>query len=117
MDTNQVIGALAALAQETRLKAFRLLMEYGPEGVPAGTLSDELGIPHNTLSFHLSHLSAAGLVTSQRDGRSIIYAANCDTAEKLVGYLTDNCCARGMAASCAPKPVKITKPQKKERAS
>lgn len=108
MDTNQIISALSSLAQDTRLGVFRLLMEFGPEGAPAGMLSDELGIPHNTLSFHLAHLSRAGLVTSRRNGRSIIYAAQSDAIENVIGYLTKNCCVRSKG-TCTP-----VKPQRKK---
>ncbi|MCH2547245.1 MAG: helix-turn-helix domain-containing protein, partial [Alphaproteobacteria bacterium] len=72
---------------------------------PAGTLSNQLGIPHNTLSFHLSHLSHAGLVTSNKQGRQMIYAANCEAMNGLINYLNENCCIRedGEQISCAPK--------------
>jgi len=101
METKQALSALSALCQETRLKVFKLLIEYGKSGVPAGALSKELDIPHNTLSFHLSHLSNAGLVSSVRDARSIIYSANCDAIEELIGYLGENCCSReAVSADC-----------------
>jgi DNA-binding transcriptional ArsR family regulator len=76
MDTNQALAAFSTLSQETRLRVFRLLVEYGPAGSPVGKLSTSLQIPHNTLSFHLSHMSHAGLVLSRREGRSVIYSAN-----------------------------------------
>lgn len=94
MDIDHAIIAFSALSQETRLRVFKLLVEYGREGTAAGTLSEELKIPHNTLSFHLSHLNHAGLVSSKRQGRSIIYTANTDAMEKLIGYLGENCCIR-----------------------
>jgi len=102
MDIDRAIIAFSALSQETRLRVFRLLVEYGPNGTAAGTLSDALDIPHNTLSFHLSHLHHAGLVTSRKEGRSVIYAAHCDMIESLIGYLKENCCARdgGPDAPC-----------------
>jgi ArsR family transcriptional regulator len=111
MDIQEVIVALSALSQETRLKVFKLLIEYGRSGAPAGALSEELDIPHNTLSFHLSHLSNAGLVSSKRDGRSIIYSANCEMMEELIGYLGENCCSRESGGSdcrtlCKPKTKK-----------
>ena len=109
MDTNQVIAALSSLAQETRLNVFKLLMEFGNDGVAAGVLSDELDIPHNTLSFHLSHLNRAGLVTSKRDGRSIIYKANCDVIESVISFLTKNCCARSTETCIPAKPVRSNK--------
>jgi DNA-binding transcriptional ArsR family regulator len=110
MDLDQAVIAFAALAQETRLRVFKLLIEYGSEGAPAGNLSEQLGIPHNTLSFHLTHLSHAGLVTSQRRGRSILYAANCDAIEALIDYLQDNCCARQVDnTTCQLRTSKTTR--------
>lgn len=76
MDVKQALAAFSTLSQETRLRVFRLLVEYGPAGSPAGKLSTSLQIPHNTLSFHLSHMRHAGLVLSRREGRSVIYSAN-----------------------------------------
>lgn len=94
MKPEHAINAFAALSQETRLKVFKILIEYGRSGTAAGTVSDRLGIPHNTLSFHLSHLTEAGLITSKKQGRQMIYAANCDAIEELIGYLRENCCVR-----------------------
>ena len=103
MDIDHAVVALSALSQETRLRVFKLLIEYGTDGTPAGTLSEELGIPHNTMSFHLSHLSHAGLVKSRRQSRSVIYAANCDVIDGLIDYLKANCCIRGDAGTtCGP---------------
>jgi DNA-binding transcriptional ArsR family regulator len=93
METTASIAALAALAQEHRLEVFRVLVRAGEAGLPAGQIATALGIPNNTLSFHLDRLRNAGLVTQQRQGRSIIYAANYATMNALVGYLTENCCA------------------------
>ncbi len=90
--------AFAALSQKTRLAVFRLLVEYGPDGVPAGTISETLGIPHNTLSFHLSHMSNAGLVISKREGRSIIYSANFEFFTDLIRYMVEDCCREDMAS-------------------
>ncbi len=111
MDIDRAVIALSALSQETRLRVFKLLIEYGPDGTPAGKLGEQLSIPHNTLSFHLSHLSHSGLVTSRREGRSILYAANCDATESLLAFMVENCCARGKAQECcpAPKPAKRRK--------
>lgn len=86
-----------ALSQETRLRAFRLLVQAGPDGLPAGAISEELGTPQNTLSFHLNHLSHAGIVSSRREGRSIIYLANFDMMRDLIGFLVNDCCSRDMA--------------------
>ncbi|MDH5428191.1 MAG: metalloregulator ArsR/SmtB family transcription factor [Nitrospirota bacterium] len=98
MEINEAILAFGALSQETRLQAFRLLIEHGPDGTPAGTLSDRLGIPHNTLSFHLSHMSNAGLVLSKREGRSIIYSANFEFFTNLIRYMVKDCCREDMAS-------------------
>ncbi len=93
MDIQKASTVFAALSQETRLGAFRLLVKAGPEGLPAGALSDELGTPHNTMSFHLNHLSNAGIVTSRREGRSVIYAANFDVVRDLIGFMVKDCCS------------------------
>lgn len=93
MDTTLTLKALAGLSQEKRLEAFRILVQYGEQGIAAGELSDKLGIPQNTLSFHLSHLSQAELVKSRKQGRSIIYFANLDTVQELVQFLLEDCCA------------------------
>ena len=101
----QAIDALAALAQETRLQVYRLLVEAGPEGMPAGRIGEALDLPPATLSFHLAHLARAGLAQSRQDGRFVIYSADFQNMNALVGYLTENCCGSG---SCAPMPTKIT---------
>ncbi len=93
MEINTALAAFAALSQETRLEAFRLLVQAGPDGLPAGEISAALGIPHNSLSFHLGHLERAGLAATERRGRSIIYAANFPFMQDLVGYLAENCCS------------------------
>lgn len=93
MDLQEAIIAFDALSQETRLKVFRMLVEYGTEGTPAGKLSDALDIPHNTLSFHLNHMSNAGLVLSKREGRSIIYSANFEFFTDLIRYMVEDCCS------------------------
>ena len=86
MDYVKAVTAFGALSQETRLRVFRLLVEYGQDGTPAGTLSETLDIPHNTLSFHLAQMSHAGLVLSQREGRSIIYRANFELFTDLISF-------------------------------
>ena len=96
----QAVSALGALAQESRLAVFRLLVERGPDGHSAGEVGERLGIPGPTLSFHLRTLSQAGLVTTRREGRFIYYAAAFDRMNALVAYLTENCCGR--ASDCAP---------------
>jgi DNA-binding transcriptional ArsR family regulator len=93
MEPQEVISALAALAQETRLEMFRLLVQAGPEGLAVGEIGDELGIPGATLSFHLKELKNAGLLRCEREGRSLIYSSDCEAMAELVGYLTKNCCA------------------------
>ncbi len=92
MDSKQALTAFGALSQKTRLQVFRLLVEHGPDGVAAGVLSDGLGIPQNTLSFHLSHMAEADLITSRREGRSIIYSANFEFFGKLIRYMIEDCC-------------------------
>lgn len=92
MDIQKALIAFDALSQETRLRVFRLLVEHGPDGAPAGALSDSLGIPHNTLSFHLNHMSHAGLVLSRREGRSIIYSANFEFFTGLIRFMVEDCC-------------------------
>jgi DNA-binding transcriptional ArsR family regulator len=100
METTQAVQALGALAQETRLAVFRLLIEAGPEGVAAGDIAAELDLPPATLSFHLAQLANAGLVRGRPEGRFIYYAPDFNAMNGLVGFLTENCCARG---SCAPQ--------------
>ena len=99
MEKTEAIAALAALAQESRLDVFRLLVQAGAEGVPAGRIAERLGLPAATLSFHLNQLRQAGLVTFRRDGRSLIYAAGYAAMNGLVAYLMENCC-QGDAARC-----------------
>ena len=101
MENTQAVAALAALAQEHRLAVFRLLVQAGPEGMPAGQVADALDLAPNTLTFHFDRLRMAGLVTVRREGRSMIYAARYDTMNALLGYLTENCC-QGAKDACAP---------------
>jgi DNA-binding transcriptional ArsR family regulator len=100
MEMMDIVDALAALAQETRLKAYRLLVEAGPGGLSAGRIGEELALPPATLSFHLAHLSRTGLVRSRQEGRFVIYSADFRNMNQLVGYLTENCCGGGR--SCTP---------------
>lgn len=102
MKIDAAVDALAALAQESRLAAFRLLVQTGSEGLAAGVLGEKLGIPPATLSFHLKGLLHAKLVKSRAEGRYVIYTANFAEMDKLIAYLTENCCA-GDAAQCAPR--------------
>jgi ArsR family transcriptional regulator, arsenate/arsenite/antimonite-responsive transcriptional repressor len=92
MDIKEALAAFETLSQETRLRVLRLLVESGPSGVPAGTLSKSLHIPHNTLAFQLSHVSHAGLVVSRRVGRSVIYRANFEFFSRLIRYMVEDCC-------------------------
>lgn len=87
-----------ALSQETRLGAFRLLVKAGPEGLAAGVLSEQLGTPHNTMSFHLNHLSNAGIISSRKNGRSVIYSANFDTTRDLIAFMVEDCCSSEFAS-------------------
>lgn len=99
MEMTSAVGALAALAQETRLSVFRLLMEAGPEGLPAGVVGERLAVPAATLSFHFKELVHAGLITSRPAGRFVYYAANFERMAALMSFLTQNCC-RGMPEEC-----------------
>jgi len=99
MEKTDAIGALAALAHESRLDIFRLLVQAGPQGLPAGKIGERLGLPSATLSFHLNHLKHAGLATFRREGRSLIYAAEYAAMNGLLAYLTENCC-QGDTAGC-----------------
>jgi DNA-binding transcriptional ArsR family regulator len=92
MDKAQVLIALAALAQITRLDIFRYLVEIGPAGAPAGQIGEQFGLPLPTLSFHLKTLQQAGLIQRARQSRSLIYSADISAIKTLVGYLTENCC-------------------------
>jgi ArsR family transcriptional regulator, arsenate/arsenite/antimonite-responsive transcriptional repressor len=99
METMQAVSALSALAQPSRLAAFRLLVAAGPEGMAAGAIGEKLDLPPATLSFHLAGLTRAGLAQSRQEGRFVIYTANFENMNSLVAFLTENCCG---GASCAP---------------
>jgi DNA-binding transcriptional ArsR family regulator len=107
MEKIDAIAALAALAQETRLDVFRLLVQIGPDGLPAGQIGERLGLAPPTLSFHLKQLHHAGLVTCRRESRSLIYAAEYPAMNGLLAYLTKNCCGGGEI--CAPTCVPMGK--------
>jgi ArsR family transcriptional regulator len=92
MEESNIIDALAALAQPTRLRAFRALVEAGPSGLPAGALAERTGVPASTLSSHLGRLEHAGLVSSRRVSRNIFYAVQIDATRALLAYLVDDCC-------------------------
>jgi ArsR family transcriptional regulator, arsenate/arsenite/antimonite-responsive transcriptional repressor len=108
MKKQDAVAILAALAQDNRLDVFRLLVEAGPDGMPAGHIGASLRLPPNALTFHLDRLREAGLVTSRRDGRSMIYAAKFEAMNSLVSYLTDHCC-QGRPELCKPKSDKSDK--------
>ncbi len=100
MQAKQAIAALGALAHDTRLAVFRLLVQRGPEGMSAGTIANSLGLLPSSLTFHLQQLTHAGLITQRRMSRQLIYATDFAVMNALMGYLTENCC--GGAAVCAP---------------
>lgn len=94
MDSATAVDALGALAHHTRLAVFRLLVEQGPGGLPAGVIAEQLAIPPSSLTFHVQALCRAGLVSQRRLGRQLIYAADFTAMNAVVGYLTENCCGR-----------------------
>ena len=101
METKSALKALAALAQESRLAVFRLLVQAGPDGMAASKIAEHLDIAPSSLSFHLKELSHAALLSSKQDGRFVIYAANVDAMNGLIGFLTENCCG---GVPCGPAP-------------
>jgi len=103
METTQAVQSLSALAQGSRLAIFRLLVQAGPAGMAAGSIGEKLELPAATLSFHLAGLTRAGLAKSRQDGRFVIYTADFESMNALVGFLTDNCCG---GQSCAPSACK-----------
>jgi DNA-binding transcriptional ArsR family regulator len=103
MESTSVIAALAALAQEHRLAVFRLLVQAGPQGMPASRIAENVGIPPSSLSFHLKELTHSQLVTQTKAGRSLIYAANFATMNQLLAFLTENCCG-GQVCSPSTQP-------------
>jgi len=117
MEKIAAVTALSALAQENRLDVFRLLVQAGPEGMAAGGVAEALGLAPNTLTFHFDRLRMAGLVSVRREGRSMIYAAQYDVMNELLGYLTENCC---QGQECAPTRRRIpaaSASRRKERAT
>lgn len=125
MKESSAINALGALAQETRLDIFRLLVQKGPDGLPAGEIGKCVAQPSPTLSFHLNQLRFAGLVTSRRQSRSIIYSANYKAMNELLTYLTENCCGgnleacapRAVSSACDSRPKRSSTPKRATRAS
>jgi DNA-binding transcriptional ArsR family regulator len=108
MDTTQAVSALAALAQEHRLAVYRLLVKTGGDGLTAGAIAEELGLPASSLSFHLSHLNRAGLVTQTRASRSLIYAADFERMNTLLAYLIEDCC-QGHPEICMPMAETVSR--------
>lgn len=119
MNAKQAVTALAALAHEHRLGVYRMLVEAGPEGLNAGTIASRLKLPPSSMTFHLQNLHRAGLVSQQRKSREIIYSADFDVMNGLVGYLTENCCAgsASCATECAPAPAATKKSGKRSKAA
>jgi DNA-binding transcriptional ArsR family regulator len=113
MEKTDAVAALAALAQDNRLDVYRLLVQAGPDGMPAGAVADALDLAPNTLTFHFDRLRTAGLVTARREGRSIIYAAKFEQMNTLIAFLTENCCGGVScmpAATCKPARKRIKVP-------
>jgi ArsR family transcriptional regulator, arsenate/arsenite/antimonite-responsive transcriptional repressor len=106
MNNENAVSALSALAHDHRLAVFRLLVQAGPEGRAAGEIAEAVNLPASSLSFHLAHLTRAGLLTQRRESRSLIYAANFDGMNALIGFLTKNCCG---GRSCAPANSDVRK--------
>jgi len=110
MKTSSVIESLGALAHEHRLAIYRLLVQRGPEGLPAGAIGQRIGLVPSSLTFHLQNLQRAGLITQRRDSRQLIYSADFTAMNGLVGYLTENCCGNGASECCAPAaPASVAK--------
>src|SRR5271165_7066514 len=107
MDNEETILALTALAQATRLDAFRLLVKHEPEGLPAGEIARQLAVPHNTMSTHLTVLARAGLAGAERQSRAVIYRANLDRLRELTLFLVKDCCG-GNPELCAPLIAELT---------
>jgi ArsR family transcriptional regulator, arsenate/arsenite/antimonite-responsive transcriptional repressor len=124
MKTSQALASLAALAQETRLAVYRLLVAHAPDGLPAGRIADELGVAPSSLSFHFKELSHAGLIGARQEGRFVWYSADLEAMTALVDFLTANCCSAAAVCDpkCAPKgapkqvAVSIAPPLRRRRA-
>jgi DNA-binding transcriptional ArsR family regulator len=109
MESKSAVAALGALAQDSRLQVYRLLVQAGPEGVPASEIAERLRIPANTLSFHLKTLSHADLVHARQQGRFIYYSANYEQMNALLGFLTENCCGgRSCLPAAAPRKRRVS---------
>ena len=117
MEKKGAIAALGALAQETRLDVFRLLVTQGPTGLPAGVIADRLGVLPASLTFHLQQLAHAGLITQRRRGRQLIYSAEYGSMNELLAYLTENCCGQGVSYTLACNPADAAKGEADEALS
>jgi ArsR family transcriptional regulator, arsenate/arsenite/antimonite-responsive transcriptional repressor len=106
MEAKRIVAALNALAHETRLAVFRLLVQRGPDGLSAGTIAQTLDLPPSSLTFHLQQLTHAGLITQRRLSRQLIYATDFTAMNTVMGYLTENCCGEGAACAPACEPAK-----------
>lgn len=113
MEKSDAVTALAALAQDNRLDVYRLLVQAGPEGMPAGSVANALKLAPNTLTFHFDRLRQAGLVTVRREGRSMIYAARYEAMNGLLSYLAENCCA-GAPTSCRSAERAVSRTSRKK---
>jgi ArsR family transcriptional regulator len=117
MKTSSVVAALSALAHDHRLAIYRLLVERGPDGLPAGVIGERVGLLPSTLTFHLQNLQRAGLIAQQRNSRQLIYSADFDAMNGLIGYLTENCCGQSdsaCATACKTTAV-AARPRNKSR--
>jgi ArsR family transcriptional regulator, arsenate/arsenite/antimonite-responsive transcriptional repressor len=117
MKGQDVVDSLAALAQESRLAIFRLLVKRGPEGYTPTQLGEKLDVTSPTLSFHLKELQRAGLIDVRRDGRFLYYSPNFTHMNQLIGFLTENCCAladQGCGPECSPAPAEASAPKRKQ---
>lgn len=117
MDSDRAVQALAALAHDTRLALFRMLVERGPDGLSAGVIADRLGVPPSSLTFHVQHLHRAGLVTQRRLGRQLIYAADFAAMNGLIGFLTENCCGGGGLTSVCRPAADVAQPRSGKRSA
>lgn len=116
METNHAVVALGALAHEYRLGIYRVLVEQGPDGLPAGAIGEAVGLAPSSLTFHLQNLQRAGLIVQRRESRNLVYSVDFEVMNSLVGYLTENCCA-GSGGSCATecKPASSAKTRKRTK--
>ena len=117
METTHAVTALAALAHQSRLSIFRLLVEAGPDGLPAGVIGEKLKIPPATLSFHLANLAHAKLIQNRQEGRFVIYSTDFENMNTLVAYLTENCCTGATCRPAACAPARASRTTRRRRAT